>query len=169
MNDGYWQGRKDLQYYRTVREFAEKYCLDGKTLLDVGGGVGLGCRYLEWFDRFERTSVETPTRGCTLDGVRVIHSDFMDWEPDQKYDLVLCLQVLEHIPDPTPFAHKLFDCGRVVIVSVPYRWEAGTCSEHLHDPVDEEKLRTWVETEPVEASVIDSRLAAVYISQPPGD
>ncbi len=162
MNDIYWEGRKDLQYYRTVREFAEKYCPDGKTLLDVGGGVGLGCRYLEWFDGFDRTSVETPTEGCTLDGVRVIYSDFMDWEPDRKYDLVLCLQVLEHIPDPTLFARKLFNCGHVVILSVPYRWEAGTCNEHIHDPVDEEKLREWIGCASSESLASDSRLVEVF-------
>ena len=162
MNDTYWEGRKDLQYYRTVREFAEKYCPDGKTLLDVGGGVGLGCRYLEWFDRYERTSVETPTRGCTMDDVRVLHSDFMDWEPDQQYDLVLCRQVLEHVPDASAFARKLLECGCVVIISVPYRWPAGACSEHVHDPVDESKLNAWTEREPVESAVVDSRLVAVY-------
>lgn len=121
-----------------------------------------GCRYLEWFDGFERTSIETPTRGCTIDGVRVFHSDFMDWEPDQQYDLVLCLQVLEHIPDPTPFARKLFECGRVVIVSVPYRWEAGACSEHIHDPVDERKLREWMGRKTAEHTVVDARLMAGY-------
>jgi len=162
MNDTYWEGRKDLQYYRTVREFAEKYCPDGRTLLDVGGGVGLGCRYLEWFDGFERTSVETPTNGCTLDGVRVVNADFLTWEPDRQYDLVLCLQVLEHIPDPIPFARKLFECGRVVIVSVPYRWPTGSCSEHVHDPVDEEKLRGWIGWDPVEDTVAESRLVAGY-------
>ena len=162
MNNTYWEGRKELQYYRTVREFAAKYSPDGKTLLDVGGGVGLGCRYLEWYDEFEeRTSVETPTKGCTLDGVRVIHSDFMDWLPDQKYDLVLCLQVLEHIPDPTAFARKLFECGNVVIVSVPYCWKAGVCTSHIHDPVDESKLLKWLGRESIEMQVIDSRLVAV--------
>ncbi len=119
-------------------------------------------RYLEWFDRFERTSVEIPTRGCTLDEVRVIHSDFMDWKPDQKYDLVLCLQVLEHVPDASAFALKLLTCGRVVIVSVPYRWPAGSCSEHVHDPVDESKLKAWTERDPVESAVVDSRFVAAY-------
>ena len=97
----------------------------------------MGCRYLEWFDGFERTSVETPANGCSLNGVRVVNADFLTWEPDRQYNLVLCLQVLEYIPDPTAFAWKLLECGRVVIVSVPYLWEAGACGEHIHRPVDE--------------------------------
>ena len=24
---------------------------------------------------------------------------------------------------------------------MPYRWKAGACSEHIHDPVDEKKLQ----------------------------
>ena len=83
--------------------------------------MGLGCRYLEWFDGFERTSVATPTRGCTLDGVRVIHSGVIDWKPDREYDLVLCLQVLEHI----------------------------------HAPVDEERLQTWLGCELRESAAMD--------------
>ncbi len=162
MNDTYWEGRKDLQYYRTVREFAEKYCPNGKTLLDVGGGVGLGCQYLEWFDRFDRTAVELPTNGCMLDGVRVVNADFLQWEPDRQYDLVLCLQVLEHVPDASAFALKLLTCGRVVIVSVPYLWPAGACSEHVHGPVDEAKLKAWTERDPVECAVADSKRVAVY-------
>lgn len=161
MNDSYWEGRQHLQYYRTVLHYARKYCPDGTTLLDVGGGVGLGCRYLEWFERFDRTCVELPSTGCTLDGVTVIHADFLEWEPDRRYDLVLCLQVLEHVPDPIAFARKLFACGKVVIVSVPYRWNATACSEHRHDPVDERKLREWTGRKPVESVVVDSRLVAV--------
>ena len=162
MNDAYWQGRKDLQYYRTVQEFAEKYCPEGSTLLDVGGGVGLGCRYLEWFDQYDRTAVELPTKGCTLDGVRVVHADFLQWEPDRQFDLVLCLQVLEHVPDASAFARKLLTCGRVIIISVPYRWPAGACSEHVHDPVDESKLKAWTERKPAESAVVDSRFVAAY-------
>ena len=72
-----------------------------------------------------------------------------------------CLQVLEHIPDPTAFARKLFECGQVVIVSVPYRWEAGACSEHIHDPVDERKLREWLGGDWAERTILDSRIVTV--------
>jgi hypothetical protein len=162
VDDTYWQGRKDLEYYRTVHRLAARHCPDGTSLLDVGGGVGLGCRYLEWFGEFTRTSVETPTRDCILDGVRVVHSDFADWERDCEYDLVLCLQVLEHIPDAESFARKIFESGRVVIISVPYMWKSGVCSEHVHDPVNEEKLQGWTGRSPTESCRVDSRLVAVF-------
>lgn len=162
MDDSYWQDRKDLSYYRTVDQFARDYCPNGKTLLDVGGGVGLGCRYLERFSQYERTSIEKPTRGCSLQGVRVIHSNFLQWQPQQTYDLVLCLQVLEHILDASTFAQRLFECGPVVIISVPYQWQAGSCPYHVHDPIDDAKLRTWTARTPAARKVADFRLITVY-------
>ncbi len=162
MDDSYWQGRKDLSYYRAVEQFAREYCPDGKTLLDVGGGVGLGCRYLERFSQYGRTSVEKPSNGCSLEGVQVIHDSFLEWEPQKQYDLVLCLQVLEHIPDASRFARKLFKCGPVVIVSVPYQWKAGSCRYHVHDPVDDAKLKSWTDRDPVARTVANTRLITVY-------
>jgi 2-polyprenyl-3-methyl-5-hydroxy-6-metoxy-1,4-benzoquinol methylase len=61
---------------------------------------------------------------------------------------VTCFQVLEHVPDPAAFARKLKELGRVLIVSVPYKWEKGKCKSHLHDPVDEAKMLAWFEREP---------------------
>ena len=161
MND-FWAERKHLQYYQRAIEYAQRYCSDGKTLLDVGGGVGHGCCFLESFGTFDRTSLELPTDGHTLEGVRLIHQDFLTWKVDRKYDLVLCMQVLEHISDVATFARKLFDCGSVVIISVPYRWPAGEHDGHIHDPVDELLLKQWTDREPVKTSVVDRRLVCVY-------
>ena len=72
------------------------------------------------------------------------------------------MQVLEHQENAREFAQKLLQTGRVVIVSVPYRWLAGTCSDHRHDPVDEVKLREWFGCDPIESKIEDTRLVAVY-------
>jgi hypothetical protein len=69
--------------------------------------------------------------------------DFLQYMPSQVFDLVLCLQVLEHVPLAEAFARKLLDTGRTVIISVPFRWPAGVCKPHVHDPVDREKLLGW--------------------------
>ncbi len=34
--------------------------------------------------------------------------------------------------------------------------------EHVHDPVDEAKLKAWTERDPVECAVADSKRVAVY-------
>jgi hypothetical protein len=91
----------------------------------------------------------------------------MEYTPTNHFDLVLCLQVLEHVEDPAAFASKLFRTGRIVIVSVPYKWAPDRAPGHRHDPVDEEKLRQWTGREPVATRVVAdgaARLIAVYES-----
>ena len=100
--------------------------------------------------------------------VETVVADFRDFEPEGPFDLVLCLQVLEHLARPEPFARKLLQTGRTVIISVPHSWPAGGVESHLQDPVDEAKLRLWTGAEPVETSVVDDgkqRLVAVYRAQ----
>jgi SAM-dependent methyltransferase len=76
---------------------------------------------------------------------------------DASFDAVLCLQVLEHVPDPAPFARKLLATGRAAIVSVPYRWPAGELHSHRHDLVDEAKLREWTGADPIDFALVDDR------------
>ena len=162
MNSDYWNSRKSLHYYRQARAYARTYSPNGRTLLDVGGGVGMGCRFLDEFPNFDRTSVERCSTIHTLSGVRVIKTDFLKWQIDRWYDIVLCLQVLEHVPSPGRFAEKLFECGQIVIISVPYQWEAGRCRWHLHDPIDELTLYEWTQRKPIEQSIVDQRLVSVF-------
>jgi len=35
-----------------------------------------------------------------------------------------------------------------VLITVPYNWESGSCRDHVHDPVDLEKMRDWTGREP---------------------
>ncbi|MGH7578098.1 MAG: class I SAM-dependent methyltransferase [Longimicrobiales bacterium] len=162
---GYWKEREGLDYYRIATDYVRKHAPPQCRLLDVGGGVGGGCRYLDAFPDYQRTVVELPCGPGTLEGVRVIHADFLEWEPDGTYDVVMCLQVLEHIPDAAAFARKLFACAPVAVISVPYRWRAGHCKHHVHDPVDEIKLYEWTQRQPSDCIVVgqtEERLVAVY-------
>lgn len=168
----YWSGREDLNYYREVERLAQRYCPNGRTLLDVGGGVLAGAKYLERFERFPvRVSIESYGEGGSIEGVAVVRSDFLEWSPpDEPFDLVLCLQVLEHQSDETVerFARKLFLCGHPVIVSVPYMWESGRCKSHPQDPVDEKKLHSWMGRDADQLTIVSegagrpSRIVAVY-------
>jgi hypothetical protein len=98
-------------------------------------------------------------------GLETVVQDFHRYTPPTRFDLVLCLQVLEHLDEPEPFARKLFETGRTVIVSVPYRWPAGVVKGHVQDPVDEAKLLEWTGREPDEVCIAADRwkrLIAVY-------
>lgn len=158
----YWKPRRNFKYYKAVTSFVQ-----GKTILDVGGGVLLGCQFLSQFPNYDRTSIELPRKSeHNIPNVRVIQEDFLTWEIDKQYDTVLCLQVLEHVENPKKFAEKLFLCGDNIIISVPYLWRKGRCKDHLHDPVDEAKLRSWTGKEPMKQVIVEDnkmkRLVAIW-------
>jgi SAM-dependent methyltransferase len=158
----YWDARRHYRYYRDVVELARRYVPEGGRVLDVGAFAAELLRELNWFD--ERVALDVRYM-MPRPGVETVIADFQQYEPDRRFDLVLCLQVLEHQPSPEHFARKLLDTGRTVIISVPYRWPPNDHSSHLHDPVDEAKLRRWTGLEPVESTIVDDgkeRLIAVY-------
>lgn len=141
----YWESRKNSVYYQVARILTEQLGVGRRSLIDVGSA---GCPYLDWFQSIpERTSLDL-NEPYRAEGTVAIKADFLAWEPDRRYDLVTCMQVLEHVPDATGFARKLLSTGDVVIVSVPYKWRAGQCKDHVHDPVDELKMRTWFGRDP---------------------
>jgi len=159
-----WEQRKHFKYYGEVVRLARAHVPDGKQVLDVGPGRSDMLERLDWFER--RVAVDrsyAPRRA----GVETVIADFLDYRPDTRFDLVLCLEVLEHLEDPGPFARKLLASGRTVIISVPYRWPPGTWATHRQDPVDEVKLLGWTGRAPVATSIVADgreRLISVYRS-----
>ena len=69
-------------------------------------------------------------------------------KPEEMYDFCDLLTGSEHIPDAKVFAEKLFQVAHRVLISVPYLWEEGSCSDHVHDPGDLNKLLEWTGREP---------------------
>lgn len=170
----YWPRRANREYHAKAMEFVRQYIRHSplehhqSTLLDVGGGIQYGCRYLDGLPEFDRTSIELPDSApARLAGVRLIADDFRTWTPDRRYDVVTCLQVLEHIPDAAAFAQQLFACAtQLVVISVPFKWKRRPDSGHIHDPVDRAKLATWTGREPLQSKIVDQathrRLVAIY-------
>ena len=163
----YGEDRDDFRYLATAVMFVREFS-GGPRILEVGGGVQRGCKYLERLPDFERTVIESDEdQGIRLPGVRWFSGQFENWAVDGRYDVVLCLQVLEHVPDPAAFTSKLFSCAPVVVLSVPYLWPAGKCRDHVHDPIDEEKLAAWVGRVPDHSSIVRDRncrrLVVAYI------
>ena len=136
--EAYYQSRKSMNYYRLVLAVVE--ALRYRTVLDVGSRRSPVLEQLPTSKErvtLDRLAVRSPA------GIRHIVADFMTWQPDKRYDLVLCLQVLEHLDDPAAFLYKLFATGNDVIVSVPYRWKKGACKYHVQDPVTLSKVVGW--------------------------
>lgn len=159
MSSGYWDRRKNLSYYRRVVDLARRYAPEAKSVLDVGGH---GCEYATWLDWIpEKVAIDLDP--YEVPGVQMVCGDFMRHEFGQHFDLVLCLQVLEHLVDPKAFGERLLATGKIVIVSVPYRWPPKDPT-HLQDPVDEDKLMSWMGywVDSVLATDAAQRFVAVY-------
>jgi SAM-dependent methyltransferase len=160
---GYWEARRHFRYYREVVRFAGEHVPAGGAVIDVGAHETELLERLDWFRRRVALDVRYV---LPRPGVETVIADFNEFVPAGRFDLVLCLQVLEHLEDPKPFARKLLDTGRTVIISVPYRWAPWVEEAHLHDPVDGPKLRVWTGRDPIETSVVEDlgmeRLISVY-------
>ena len=163
---GYWEQRRDYAYYKEVVRFARLYVPKGRSVIDVGAGQTQVLRELDWFDR--RVSLDVTYRPSQR-GIERIEADFMTYRANDTFDLVLCLQVLEHLAEPGPFARKLLSLGRTTIISVPYRWPAGQYPPHVQDPVDEASLENWTGRKPTAVSIVEDegseRLIAVYADE----
>jgi hypothetical protein len=153
----YWEERRHLLYYAEVLRLARHYCPNARSVLDVGSNHSPFILQFNWIPR--KTSLDIRS-GAYLRGCRLLQGDFLTYPLDRPFDLVICLQVLEHLDGPTPFARKLLATGATVIISVPYRWPQGMVSTHVQDPVDEAKLRGWAGRDWVERQVVRERNGA---------
>jgi Methyltransferase domain len=144
--DAYWEDRKDSIYLYVAKAVCEKYGGKPKSVIDVGSNQ---TPTLEWHRGTASRLVSLDLRRpYVAEGVESMTRDFFTYAPEEAFDLATCFQVLEHVPDPAAFADKLLQISKVTIVSVPYKWEAGKCKYHIHDPVDEHKMLEWFGRKP---------------------
>lgn len=169
----YWRKRSDMLYYRYIDHILRHVGAGADSLIDVGTG---NCPYLDWWDWIpHRVSVDirVPYKAA---GVTAIKGDIHQLTFAEPFDICTCLQVLEHVPEAQPFARRLLELGKLVIVSVPYNWPDGPrpTPGHVHDPVDYAKLTGWmgreadyriIVTEP-SGKTRNQRLIAFYHRQP---
>lgn len=168
----YWANRRDAVYLRAVRGICDTLAGDAETVLDVGSK---GTPILEWRRGGARRLVSIDLREPYVsEGVESITQDFLAYPITEPFDLVTCLQVLEHVPDAAAFARKLLAAGRIVVVSVPYKWPKGFCPSHVHDPVDEHTMQSWFGRPPTSQYIASEptglcRLVQVYrtVAPPP--
>jgi hypothetical protein len=168
----YWKERQRMVYYSNVDLIVRHVARNAKSLIDVGARNAAYTEEFTWIpDRYTLDIVKP----YSSENVKGIRKNFFEFEPEQKFDVALCLQVLEHIDDASRFAQKLLDVGRRVVVSVPYKWPRGACKYHVQDPVSEDKLSNWfgrtpdysiVIQEPFRTKTTGRRLIAYYHDDP---
>ncbi len=78
---------------RFVRKVAAKYDRPQKTLIDIGAG---DCQYQPYFQKLKYFSQDVKNNQQQS----IDYLGEMKILPSQKFDYVLCTQVLEHLPEP---------------------------------------------------------------------
>ena len=146
-------------YYSYVRYFVRVVGAQARSLIDIGSH---GADYVTWFDWIPSLTSLDLNRPYVGEGVKSVKSDFFKWTPPEKYDIGLCLQVLEHLDRPDLFLKKIFSVCRHAIISVPYEWPEGSSVYHVQDPVDLDKLAKWADRQPNYYHVVTEPFADRY-------
>lgn len=143
----YWEKRQGMYYYQIVREWIEELS-PGAWIVDVGSNI---TPVVAWGDFARRTMLDRRKFKKAYPGIEQIEAGWLEYAIEGEADVVVCLQVLEHLTDTevVPFARKLLTAGKHTIISVPYKWPEDDCRWHKQDPVDLDKLVSWTGIPPV--------------------
>lgn len=109
----HWVQNKDHTYYLVEQnvELVKRYLPPGSRVLDVGCDIGLTVRMLN-DNGYLSEGVEPSSLGAKIarekTGITVHEMELGLFEPDEKYDGLMILDVLEHLYDPVK---TLKDCA----------------------------------------------------------
>lgn len=165
--------RSHYRYYDSLFYTTLQYGADAESVIEVGCASDPFIKYLDWVDK--RTCVApyfvdyaNSKMESNITTVERITADFMEYElpNNKKYDLLLCNQVLEHVPQPELFMKKLISSAKTSIISVPFKW--GNCGKgdgcnHITDGITLEKLLQWsAPHKPIHSGVIREKVNFKY-------
>ncbi|MFD2658196.1 class I SAM-dependent methyltransferase [Gracilibacillus thailandensis] len=155
VNDTYWNRRTNMMYYQYIDFLVRAFAINAKNILDVGTA---NTAYIENFDWISDKYTLDISKPYSSPNVTSIEMDFLEFNPENRFDFVTCLQVLEHIPKVDEFAKKLLEVSDRLLISVPYNWIEGSEDEHIHDPVDLDKVNKWFGREPSYYIIVEEPL-----------
>ncbi len=122
----YWQHQGKLSSFREWlhnwfqqdrSKWFKKYVSKGE-VLDVGSGEGVFGKMLG--DRFKVTNLEY--LGARVSNKYVIKADFLSWKTNKRFDGIVFLESLEHVPNPQKYLEKassLLKKGGLILVEYP--------------------------------------------------
>ena len=162
--------RQYYRYYDSLYYAALQFGAEAKSGIEVGCAADPFLKHLDWIDKrvcvapyFAHYNKAGKSDGTAMHGkekeIISVQADFMEYSPPHNgtfdYDLLICSQVLEHVPDPALFMKKLISTAKVSIISVPYDW--GPCEKcgHITNHITYEMLLEWSEPYlPIFSSVV---------------
>lgn len=146
----YWLSRAHAKLYKRIRQIVSNESASAETMLEVGSYLTPISAEFQWIPKRTVTDMQiwkAPSWFWDRLGMEAIDGDFMNFPTDSKYDVVLCLQVVEHLPDDlvSKFIQKMVQLGKTTIVSTTYlhpHWYTESWG-HLQDPIDKDKFTKW--------------------------
>ena len=146
----WWRSRESLifQKLQTAIDAMSIAHQSGRRILDVGCGDGL------FFDKLQSlgtiTGVEGDSNTLSTDGKwrNEIYCGYFDeqFHPQHKFDAILMLDILEHMPDPLAalkHARSLLHDNGVLIVTVPAFMSLWTSHDDLNHHVKRYTQKTF--------------------------
>lgn len=149
VNDALPDIKSSVDHYNEIPAFTL-----GKKILDVGSSDGVGA----FLSRYGRYFLSNDYLGIDIQQfsklwMPVVTTDLFDFETTEKYDTILLLHVLEHIPLSKWHAvynkySKFVKSGGYIVVNVPYmesKQAENSCEyqEHLVLNIDRRVLKNF--------------------------
>ena len=166
--------RSKFRYYDTLFYTALQFGHEASSLIEVGCSSNPFIQHLDWVDKrtcvapyFVEYSGDNDGRNSnkqimdTKNPIESVVADFMEYDlTDNSYDLLICSQVLEHVPDSSAFMKKLIKTAKTSIISVPYKWgDCGKSCNHVTHQISYDKLLEWSSPhKPIYSSIVQEKM-----------
>lgn len=144
--------RLHYRYYDSLFYTAIQFGSEAKSTIEVGCASDPFLKYLTWVPK--RTCVapyftsygDGKGKESVQGSIQSVKANFMEYElPDnEKFDLLICSQVVEHVGDSKAFVQKLINSAETSIISVPYKWnDCGKQCNHKSDKISYDTILEW--------------------------
>jgi SAM-dependent methyltransferase len=130
----WYESRQYKEYYSVVRDTVR--LIQQKEHIESSLDVGPADVPLVKEFGIPECVVLEPQFPRLFDGCEWLRGDLCSYDFGRAFDLVLCLQCLEHIADIDAACANLRRVARkFLVVSLPWQWGKGWEKGHIHDPV----------------------------------
>ena len=124
--DKFYSLFRERDYYQIYWDHKEisKYILNYKlnSILDYGCGKGLFLNLLP--ENISKTGIDFNIRNQEKDNLKIIKTNLLEFQTEEKFEGVVCIQVLEHLKEPRRHLEKMVNLlGKhgFLFITVPNR------------------------------------------------
>lgn len=115
---------KDYYQLNWDHKVISKYILNNKlkSILDYGCGNGRFLKSLP--EKIIKTGIDFNAKNEEKENLKFIKSNLLDFKTENKFEGVVCIQVLKHLPSPREYLEKMIsflEIGGYLFLAVPNR------------------------------------------------